>query len=140
MSYKILEHTADVKIEVTEKDLEHCFKDSAKALRDIIGQDVKDKIKAIQEVEIEVGGKDLESLFYNFLEEFLFLLDAENFLVYKVDKIEFSENNKRLSAKIAGDNANRHKFTNRVKSVVYEDVKITKDKDKIVIKFILMLK
>ena len=41
------------------------------------------------ETTIKVKGKDNESLLYSFLEEILYLLDAENFLIARVSKIKW---------------------------------------------------
>lgn len=81
-----------------------------------------------KEKKIEVKGKDFESLLYNFLEEILFLLDAENFLISKIKKIKI--HNLKLNAVIIGDEVSNYKFTNNVKAVTYNDMFVKQEKKK----------
>jgi len=88
MTYKFLSHTADVKFTATEKNLERMFTESARALFETIYGKIK--IQENQKKEIKIKGKDTEELLYNFLEEFLYLLDAKNFIPSKVKEIKIS--------------------------------------------------
>ncbi len=124
MGYKFLEHTADVKFLTEGKTLEEAFKASALALKETILKE-KIEIKEKQEKEFQVYGKDYESLLYNFLEEFLYLLDAEDFLLSEIKKIEIKKSKHRkyiLKAEVKGDKASRYKFTNDVKAITYNDM------------------
>ncbi len=97
--FEFLEHTADVKIRVYGKSIEKVFENSAYALRKIIikgkrikkdkkeGDNLRKERYKIKKRKIKVFGKDYLSLLYNFLEEIIYLVDAENFLVKKIDKI-----------------------------------------------------
>jgi SHS2 domain-containing protein len=128
MSYKFLEHTADIKIEAEAPSLEGAFSETASALKEVISGDivVLSQIKK----EINVKGKDLQSLLYNFLEEFLFLLDSESFLLWKVEDVKIDEKNFTLKASLIGDNAENYHFTNDVKAVTYNDMRIDFDEKK----------
>ena len=116
--YKFLEHTADVKFQAFGKTIEEAFENSAYALAETITDGVKinEKIKW----KINVGGKDDSSLLYNFLEEFLFLLDARHFVLSKIDKIEIEDD--ELEAEVIGDDASNYKFTNDVKAITYNEM------------------
>jgi SHS2 domain-containing protein len=133
MNYKFLEHTADVKFLSQGKTIEECFKAAALALKETILKG-KIEIKRKQEKEFRVKGKDYESLLYNFLEEFLYLLDAEDFLLSEIKKIEIKKSKEKgyiLKAKILGDKASRYRFTNDVKAITYNDIFVKKQgKDK----------
>ena len=120
MSYRFLEHTADVKFEAEGESLEEAFSEAVYALKETIDG----KIAVLEQIEkkIEVSGKDFESLLYNFLEEFLVLLDSQNFLISKIKSIEIDKNSFKLSAVVAGDNAEKYKFTNDVKAVTYNSM------------------
>ncbi len=83
MSYKFLSHTADVKFQATGQTLEQMFTEAANALKETICGKIK--ILKQQKKEIKINGEDLENLLYNFLEEFLYLLDAEDFLFSEVE-------------------------------------------------------
>jgi SHS2 domain-containing protein len=116
--FKFLEHTADVKFQAFGNNVEKVFENSALALKESICG--KTKIKNKKEIIIKVKGKDFESLLYNFLEEIIYLLDAKNFIIFKIDKIEIK--NFKLKAIIFGDKASNYNFTSEVKAVTYNDM------------------
>jgi len=131
--FKFLEHTADVKFQAYGKSLEEVFKNAALALKETIAGKIKvaGKIKK----KIKIKGKDLESLLYNFLEEFLFLLDAKEFLLAKIKNIKISQD--RLEAEVVGDKAENYKFTNDVKAITYNQMFVKKLKDKFICQVVL---
>lgn len=137
MSFRFLEHTADVKIEVFEKTLEKAFATSAIAMRSVMAEKVKVKPKIKREVKVE--GIDNEALLYGFLEEFLYLLDAKDFLLSEVKSLKIKKDKKKLTlkAKIIGDKAKNYKFTNDIKAVTYSEMLVKKAKDKILIQFVV---
>jgi SHS2 domain-containing protein len=90
MKYKFLEHTADIKFQAFGKTIEKAFENSAYALQEVMTKKIK--IKPVIKKKIEVKGRDKEALLYNFLEEFLFLLDSENFVLSKINKINIKDN------------------------------------------------
>jgi SHS2 domain-containing protein len=123
--FKFFEHTADVKFQAFGKNAEKAFANSALALKETICGKIK--IKEAKEKSIIAEGNDFESLLYNFLEEIIYLLDAENFLIAKVKSIEIKEF--KLKAVIMGDRASNYKFTNNVKAVTYNEM-FVKEKNK----------
>lgn len=128
MAYRFIEHTADVKIHAEGSDLEEAFLETALAMKEVIAGDII--ILEQQEKKIEVKGKDIQSLLYNFLEEFLFRLDAENFLFSRIEKIEIDQKAFKLKAILRGDKADSYHFTNDVKAVTYNEMKIEFDEEK----------
>src|SRR4030043_791094 len=86
--YKFLEHTADVKFLASGKTPEKLFINSALALKESMCGKIKvgGKIKK----SIKIKRKDFEALLYGFLEEILFMLDAENFLISRISSIKIS--------------------------------------------------
>jgi SHS2 domain-containing protein len=125
MKYKFLEHTADIKFQAYGKNLKECFSNAAYALSELIKGDIKIKAKIKKRIAIE--GKDKESLLYSFLEEFLFFLDANDFLMSKIEMIKID--GKKLKAEISGDKASNYKFTNDVKAITYNEM-FVKQEDK----------
>jgi len=122
MSYEFLEHTADVKFRAEGSSFEEIFSFSADAMNETIRGDIK--IIEQRAVTFDVKGRDLEELLYNFLEEFLFLLDSEDFLVSSVREIEINKQTFELKAVVVGDSAENYKFTNDVKAVTYSEMKV----------------
>ena len=128
--FKFLEHTADMKFQAYGKTIEEAFKNSALALISVM---TKDKIKEKEKKKIKIEGKDLENLLYNFLEEFLILLDSENFVLSKIRKIKIEKKKHySLVADISGDNAENYEFNLDVKAVTYNEMFVKKEKDKFI--------
>jgi SHS2 domain-containing protein len=120
MSYEFLENTADVKFRAKGDTIEEIFISSAEALNETIRGDIK--ILAQKEKSFEIKAKDIGGLLYNFLEEFLYLLDAEKFLYSGFKELKIDEENLTLKAIILGDNEENYKFTNDVKAVTYNEM------------------
>ena len=135
MSYRFLEHTADVKFQAEGKTLEQAFISAADALVECVAGKIK--ILGSEEKKIKVEGKDLESLLYNFLEEFLFLLDSEDFLIGGIKELEIDAKKFKLSAVVAGDKASNYKFTNDVKAITYNEMFVKKEKNKWVVQVVV---
>lgn len=125
MSYMFLEHTADVKFRAEGSSVEEMFSSAADALNETI----RGEIIILENVEksFEVRGNDLNELLYGFLEEFLVLLDSENFLVSRIKEIKID--GLVLGCVVFGDDAENYKFTNDVKAVTYSEMYVrTSDK------------
>lgn len=128
MSYKFLEHTADVKFVAEGTSIEDAFIASTMALKDSICGD----ITVLEQITktVEKTGTSLENLLYIFLEEFIFLLDSEDFLVSKITDIKIDQEKFTIKATITGDKAENYKFTNDVKAVTYNEMFIRFNEDK----------
>jgi SHS2 domain-containing protein len=133
MKFKFLEHTADVKFLAFGKDKEEVFENSALALKEVICG--KTKIKEEKEKKIRVEGNDLESLLYIFLEEIIYLLDGENFIISGIKNLKI--NGFVLNATIKGDETKNYHFTNKVKAITYNDMLIEQDKGKWTVQAVL---
>ena len=120
MSYEFLEHTADVKFRAEGATIEDMFSSTVDALNDTIRGDIK--ILEQEEKSFEIVGKDNEALLYNFLEEFLVLLDSEDFLIARIKTIDIKDG--KLNCVVVGDKAENYKFTNDVKAVTYNEMSV----------------
>ncbi len=123
MKFKFLPHTADIKFRAWGETIEEVFKNSALALFNVLSDK---KVKANKKIVVRAQGNDLEGLMYNFLEEFLFLLDADDFIASKVDEIILDKKNFTILAKISGDNiGNKNKYEiNHIKAITYSEMEI----------------
>jgi SHS2 domain-containing protein len=126
MGYKFLEHTADVMFEAEGKTKEELFIECSKALNETIYGDINIVEQIVKKIEIKA--EDLEGLLYKFLEEFLFLLDAEGLIFKKIQNLKIDENNFSLTATLKGDKAENYHFTNDVKAITSNNLKIEKQK------------
>ena len=135
MKYKFLEHTSDAKFQAFGTTLEQAFSNAALALASIMlnPKTIKPKIKK----ELKVKGIDEKSLLYNFLEEILFLLDTEQFLLNKNKKIEIKNN--ELKATLTGDKAENYQIEGAVKAITYNDMEIKKQNNKYMVQVVVDL-
>lgn len=118
MGYDFLEHMADVKFRANGLTFEKMLVSAADALNETIRGNIK--ILKDSEKSFYVEGKDKEELLYNFLEEFLFLLDAKEFLVAEIKSILIKGN--KLECIVIGDDAKNYNFTNDVKAITYNSM------------------
>jgi SHS2 domain-containing protein len=133
MGYEFLEHRADVKFRAEGSTIEEMFVEAAGALNETVRGDIK--ILESEEKSFEVEGSDDVNLLYNFLEEFLFLLDAEGFLVSRVKEIKIE--GLKLKCVVVGDEVNNYKFTNDVKAVTYSGMFVKEKKGKFICEVVL---
>ena len=77
-----------------------------------------------QEKTIELESETKESLLYDFLEKFLYLIDAKHFVISKVNSLKIERNEKlKLSAVVLGDiGVEKYSFKTHVKAITYNDM------------------
>lgn len=126
MKYKILDHTADIMFEIYGKSLNELFTNAAIATFDVMVKrsSITPKIKK----EIILSNKDPEKLLFEFIEELIYLKDAE-YLVFKNFKVKIKNNN--LKALIEGEkiNSKKHKLLLDVKAITLHKYRLSKTKD-----------
>ncbi|MBW2966783.1 archease [Candidatus Woesearchaeota archaeon] len=136
MKYEFLPHTADVKFRAYGKTLEEAFVNAALALTKVITD--PDKVEPKIEKTIEVSSEDEKALLYDFLEQFLILLDSENFLLNSVKEIKIEDN--KLKAVVVGDTElEKYETETHIKAVTYQEMEIKKEKDKYMLQVVLDL-
>ncbi|MEE9525154.1 MAG: archease [Candidatus Woesearchaeota archaeon] len=130
--YEFLPHTADVKFRAYGKTMEEAFSNAALALAKII---TDDKVEENIEKEISVEAEDEKALLYDFLEQFLILIDSENFLLSKVKELKID--GLKLKAKIVGDTElDKYEINTHIKAITYQEMEINKEKDKYMVQVI----
>lgn len=126
--YKFLEHTADLKFQATGATLEEAFAEAARAMYSFVTK--IDEIRPEIEKKISVESENREALLFDFLSEFLFLIDTEGFLLSDVTDIGIEETGKgfRLEATLVGDNLDGKYLTGGdIKAITYNDMFIKKE-------------
>ncbi len=129
-----LKHIADIKFQAFGKSLKEVFSNSALAVSKAL---CSEKIKEKKVLKFEVRGRDLESLLYNFLEEFLFLIDSKNFILAKVKELKLDKKKFKISAKVIGDDVNNYELENDVKAITYHEMFVKKEKSEWVAQVVL---
>lgn len=125
--YKFLSHTADAKFQAFGKTLEEAFCNAALATASLMW-DTK-KIEKKKEHQVEIEGKDLKQLLNCFLEEIIYMLDSQMFLLGSAEKVRIEKEGSRYSlrALLRGDKySNRYKIYGEVKAITYNEMKIEK--------------
>lgn len=123
--YLFLPHTADIKFQCQAKNLNLNFINCFLALKKVICGKQKINEKILEKIEIK--GKDLESLLYNFLEEFLLLLETKNFIGSKILELNIDKKKMELNAIIYGDNSENYEFINEVKAITYHEMFVKRE-------------
>ena len=90
MRYKILEHTADIMFEVYGKSLNELFENSAIATTDVMVD--RKSLKAGVKKELNLENKKIDGLLFGFIEEVIYLKDAEE-LLFKEFKVSVNVKN-----------------------------------------------
>lgn len=121
--FKFLEHTADVKFRAFGKTIEQLFRNSALAMFRAM---YHGKVKTKKRFKIKAKGKDFENLLYNFLEEFLYLLDTKNFFLAKLSNVKVDKKKFKIKALAYGDHAKYYEISTGIKAVTYNDMFIKK--------------
>ena len=126
MSYKFIDHTADIAFEANGKTLEELFESAALAVFDTM-VDLNTVIGNEKKI-IRLEAASIERLFLDFLEELIFLKDFK-YMVF--NKFEVKINNNRLDAVLHGDkiNPSKHKLKVDVKAVTMHKFKLEKVKE-----------
>lgn len=137
--YKFLEHTADAKFRAYGKTIEEAFSNAALAMFSVMTK--TEEINPKIEKKINVTGADLKSLLYSFLEELLFLMDSESFILNKIKKIKIRKGKKyELSAVADGDTiSDKYELHGEVKAVTYNEMDIKEEKGKATVQVVVDL-
>jgi SHS2 domain-containing protein len=85
--YRILNHTADIGVEVHGTTLEGLFSQAALALVDLLTD--RTMLSGSTEKLIHIEGSDIDELWINYLREILYLFNGDQFLVKGVQGIAY---------------------------------------------------
>jgi len=123
--YQFFDHTADAKFRAFGRSLEEAFTNAAYATvslmwdRESIGKDIRKPVNVI--------GRDLEQLLVNFLEEILYLLDSQMFLLHSVEKIRIERKSEMYTLEgffLGGKLGKDYQPYGNVKAITYDEIEI----------------
>jgi len=134
--FKFLEHTADIKFQAYGKNLKEVFTNAALATANSM---CKEEIKKKIVKKIQVKAKDKESLMYNFLDQVIYLFDAEYFLISDVKEIVITEKKGifNLTGLLEGDKSEKYEIAEHIKSVTYSEMFIKKRHERFIAQIVL---
>ncbi len=129
MTYRVLDHTGDIGIEVESKTLDGLFQEAGLAM-------FQEMIENFSEVQpritktLSLQEHSLEDLFLGFLSELLFYFDAEGFIPRELE-IRVDPHLSMLSGTARGEplNPDKHKVRLGIKAVTYHMLRIEKRED-----------
>jgi len=120
--------TADVAFEAYGKDLNELFANSALAMFDVMIN--TKQIKPMIKKEVKIKGNDLQSLLFNWLNELLVYVDAEN-LAFSGFDVKIDEKKLRLEAVCKGEkiDTKKHETRTSIKAATYHLMEVKKMKN-----------
>ena len=122
--FEILDHTADVGIIAYGNDMKQAFTNTAKGLFSLITE--LDNINEVLYRDIELVAPDQESLLVEWLNELIYLFDAEGIIFRRFDIVELDDT--RLKARSYGErvDSSKHKLKTGVKAATYHMLEVDK--------------
>jgi len=128
MPYRLLDHTADLAIEVEAEDIEGLFVEAARAMFNEIVGDLGN-VRPAEERKFELREDTLEDLLVSWLSELLFLFDVEKMLFSEFE-VEIEDGTLRGRARGEKYDRERHELRTGIKSVTYHMLEIRRSEDR----------
>lgn len=124
LKYLLIDHTADIGIDIFGATLQELFTHAAFALFDIITD--LSKVDNTIEYTLEISGIDREQLLVNWLTELLYLHDVKTLLFKDFYITDMKDNH--LKATIRGEAfiENKHVINTEIKAVTYHSLSIAR--------------
>jgi SHS2 domain-containing protein len=124
LTYRFLEHTADVGVEVTSPSLPEAYAEAGLALFEIMTR--TEDFKPRRSMDLSASGQDLISLLYQWLEELIFAFDTRGMVLVKFDVLAFSEDEPSIRARGWGEefDPGLHVSRTGVKAITYHRMEV----------------
>lgn len=124
--YRMMDHTADLAMEVFGRDPWELYANAAGALYDILVQGPT--AGDCEERSFNIGGADRADLMVNWLRELLFLWNGRQQVVNRVTIEALSETFMKAKAMTADYDPDRHRILREIKAVTYHRVAVQQHK------------
>ena len=126
-NFKILDHPADIGIEVEGNSLDELFVNAASGTTSLMIDlsEISTKIKK----GINLKGRNIEELFTNWLDEIIYLFDTEGFLAKNI--VIETLHTTSLQATLEGEkyDSTKHEIKLYLKAVTYHQLEIKQTKE-----------
>ncbi|NVM30159.1 MAG: archease [Candidatus Helarchaeota archaeon] len=136
--FRFLEHTSDVYIEARGSSLEEALIQAAYALFDTM-TDLK-TIDPDEKRKIRVEAEDLDSLLFEWINEFLYFFDTEGLLFSKFEIEVNKEGDKyKMTCECWGEEFNPEKHPSRteIKAPTYSLMEIIQEPSEVILRFVV---
>ena len=128
MPYRYLEEigTADIAFEATGSDLPELFREAVDATMNVMIDNI-DAIQPVETRQIALSNEKLDMLLFDFLQELIFLKDAQR-LLFRMREVQIAERNENYFVKATAEgetlDAERHHQRADVKAVTLHDFSV----------------
>ncbi|SEM09045.1 SHS2 domain-containing protein [Syntrophus gentianae] len=123
-SWQLLDHTADLGMDVEASSLEELFACAGKAIFELMAELDAVEIRVSRDLVVE--GTDLADLWVNFLREALYLWSGEGQLMKEVKIRQISDT--ALEATLSGEayDSHRHVLNMEIKAATYHQAEVVR--------------
>jgi SHS2 domain-containing protein len=128
MTYKFIDHTADLGIVVEGKNPRELFQNAARAMFEIIAD--ADSISPRRQETICIEGEDFADLMINWLRELLYTWSGRELLLSDVAILTIDDNRLEATLKLDPFQPDRHKIRYEIKAVTYHLLKVRRHQEK----------
>lgn len=120
--YETFDHTADLGLRIRAADLDTLFVEAAQALFATVVEDLA-TVRPLQRIDMEIQGKEIDFLLFDWLRELLYHFDAEHLLF---GKFEVHVRKDGLTASAWGEplDRSRHNMEHEVKAITYHGLRV----------------
>ncbi len=131
LKFKYLDHTSEAKFQAYGKTMEEAFGNAVLAMFAML-TDIS-KVNQKITTKIEKKSTKLDTLLFDFLDEFIILLDVEGLIVSKIEKITIVQKMIQekevytLTAIVKGDSYKKYEVHGDIKAVTYNDMMIQEE-------------
>ena len=125
-NYELFDHTADIGVRVTGRDLPELFKNAALAMFDIIAEKNNPQPSREEKIKIIQKADSVDELFINWLNELLSLSATKELVFYDFQVQGLDEQN--LKAVATGYPAINYRFNAEIKAATYHQLKLEQTK------------
>ncbi|MFB0520459.1 MAG: archease [Desulfatiglandales bacterium] len=127
VTYRIIDHTADLGIIVKGPDVEHLFIHAAQAMTDLmVRRHVSDKIFTR---DVSVEGEDFPDLMVKWLGEILYLFEGEGLIVNSIEIKSIGPIQLQATLTLGRFEPERHQILREIKAVTYHQISVNKADD-----------
>jgi SHS2 domain-containing protein len=134
--YKLINHTADIAVEIEAESIEELFKEAFNFWLNSVVE--PENLSAKKKIEINLKAHTLEELLVDFINEVNFLLFTKKIVCLSLVKIKIDIDSVSLNSKIKATNLkNMNLLKEEIKSVTYHQLKLEHQNGKYIVMLVL---
>jgi len=122
--YHLLDHTADMGVEINGSDPSDLFKNAGIALINIMLGDIPSKGSNIMKISLK--GDDLSDLMVRWLTEILYLFEGERLVVTDISIDSLASATMNATLFTMSFDPQRHEILREIKAVTYHQIDVTR--------------